>query len=124
VVVNRRKVDRWSVVHDTEPDYEESYRIRGEVDDIISIWYHLNFRFGTSEDGDFLVRWQKTDGTTVIKINEGSVVAREIVPGIVELDIVQHLEALRDSEENIRSYLPDLYASVLAHAHGDALPTY
>jgi len=124
VVVNRRKVDRWRVTDFVEPDYEQSYQIRGEVDDLISIWYHLTFRFGTGEDGAFLARWQKTDGTTVIKINEGSVIAREVEEDVTSLEIIQHLEALRDSEENIRSYLPDLFASVVAHAHGQALPTY
>ena len=44
--------------------------------------------------------------------------------GLTELQLIEHLRAAARDEETLELYLADLYADLLAHVHGDPLPTF
>lgn len=129
VVVDRRQVDRWSVVLDVEPEYPHSFRIHNEVDDIITVEFDMTWRLGDSdpesaEPGLFLARWQKTNGTTFIQILRGSLVVRPIDDQTTSLELIEHLRATSGSHDQLMSYMGDLHASIVARVNDQPLPTY
>jgi len=129
VNVNRRQVDEWSVTWDVEDGYDHSYALDLVVHDIITIEYRITWRHGLIEGTDdapllTAARYQKTDGTDVIRLKEGSVVATEVEDGLTGLELVERMDSLRSDHDTIESYLRDMYADLLAVAHGEPLPTY
>lgn len=127
VSVDRRQVDEWTVDEDTEPEYPFSYVIHNTVRRLIVVRFDVAWRHGVAT-GDLerpqvvAGRWQKTFGSTVISLLRGSYVAREVAPGVTEIELVQHLSALQGGPTPIESFLGDYFASVRAAAHGEPLP--
>lgn len=128
VGVDRRRVVEFAVTWDVEPEYEVSYAVATTVDDVVTVQYDLTWRHGAVGDDVWATRWQKTAGTDLIKIIEGSIVTTEVVHGVTELSIIEHIGAPLASNEDLledtEGYLTDFYASILAVSHGDPLPTY
>jgi hypothetical protein len=129
VTVDRRQVAEWSVVPDTEPEYPFSYAVDNVVKNIVTVRFRVGWRHGPAEgtvDAPEVVaaRWQKTEGTVLISILRGSIVAREVAEGVTELAMVEHIEAASGGVSQIETYLRDLFESVRARAHGRPLPTY
>lgn len=129
VVVDHREVDRWSVMHASEPEYDRVFVVHNEVDDIITVEFDLTWRFGITEGNDDAPReavatWQKTWGTTFISILRGSVVAREVAPGVTEVAIVEHINAAERGPETIEPYIRDYFANLVEVSHGRPVPTY
>jgi hypothetical protein len=127
--IDRRQVDEWTVVRDTEPEYAFSHAVDHVVRSIVTVRYRVNWRSGPVEGSVeapevVAARFQKTDGSVLISILRGSVVAREVAPGVTELEVVEHLSTAQGGTERIETYLRDLFASVRARARGEPLPTY
>lgn len=129
VSVDRRKVARWTIEENVEPEYEVSYRVHNEVDSIITVRFDITWRQGliegTAESPELVaIRYQKTDGTVFISNLSGSILARSL-GDVTELELVEHLDASNGAgHEEIESFLNDYYGSLLAAAHGRPLPTY
>ena len=127
--VDRRKVAMWTNTPITDPMYDFSYLIHNVVHDTLTLEFDVTWR-QSAVDGPrdnpnvVAARFQKTDGTDIISLLEGSVVATRIDDTTTQLDFIEHLQSLGGSVDIPRSYLADYYASIVARAHGRPLPTY
>ena len=80
---------------------------------------------GTPEAPEVIAgAWQKTFGSTLIAELKGTLSAEEVAPGVTEVQLIQHLDALQGGADPIESFLTDYYQSLKAKAHGEPLPTY
>lgn len=129
VGVDRRRVGEFTVTRNVEPQYPVSFRVHNVVHDIIDIEFDLTWRLGPIEgtnDEPRVVsgRYQKTYGSTYIQVLAGSVVARPLDTGVVEIEVVRHLKGTGVGAAEIDQYLRDFFASVAARVHGMPLPRY
>ena len=124
VGVDRRRVAEWTVTENTDPDYAVSYTVHTVVEDIITVSYDLAWRHGQVAEESWGTRWQKTEGDSLIKLVEGSIATSVVAEDAIELQFVYRLEAALTSTEDTEGFLTDFYGSILAAAHGEALPTY
>lgn len=127
--VDHRKVTRHTITLDTEPDYDRSFLTHNEVDDIITVEFDLNWRFGLvdgSNDRPDLIggTFSKTFGTTFISLLRGSIVARRIDDVTTEVELIEHINAATGGSDDIISFMTDYFANAVALSHGDPLPTY
>lgn len=130
VVVDRRAVDEYALVEENPmPEFDFSYVISNRVQDILSVDYELTWVHELQEGEidtpeQVVVRWDKTDGTPFIDLLGGSIVLHRIDGGLTEIELIEHMRAAARDEETLEVYLADLYADLLAHVHGDPLPTF
>lgn len=101
------------------------YETQLHVDDIIDVDFRLCWRHEVIEGTDdaplvTASRWQKVWGTSVIRVLEGSLVARPHPddPTITELEYQYHLDGVMGSAERIESYLSVIYSRLRDDAHG------
>jgi len=125
--LDRRQVDRHSSEWDVEPEYERSFRIHNEVDDIITVEFDVTWRAGVIEGTQeaptvIAATWQKTWGTTFIDHLCGSIVARPVAENVTELEIVEHLRASSGDSDTIGRYVADLHAAIREVAQDRPLP--
>ena len=121
VLINRRDIDRWTVTRDTEPAYEMSYRIHSVIEEIVTVEYDQDWRFGRTDEV-IIGRYQKTQGSSFISVLEGSVIARPLSDDMVEIELVQHLGAVGGDDSTIVDYLQLSFDSLRARVHGQPLP--
>ena len=129
VAVDRRRVGEFTVTRNVEPEYPVGYRVHNIVHDIIDIEFDLTWRLGPldgtlDEPRVVAARYQKTYGSTYIEVLEGSIVARPLDTGVVEIEVVRHLKGTGVGQAEIDQYLRDYFASVVARVHGMPLPRY
>lgn len=129
VCVDHAAVDRYSIEYDVEPDYDYSFKVHNEVDDVITVEFDMLWRFGvvegTEEDPQMVAAaFQKVYGTTFISIMRGSVIAHRVEDGVTEIRLIEHLKAASGGVESIRSFIEDLFANIVEVAHGRPLPEY
>ncbi len=125
VALDRREVDAWSVTWDTRPEYPASFTLHNEVDDIVTVTFDVTWRFGwTAEDGSEAgARWEKTDGSSVIELLEGSVRVFAEEDAIAGVEVVEHLDSIQaDDTPHVESFLRDWFGDLVARAHGEPLP--
>ncbi|MCP4921846.1 MAG: hypothetical protein GY913_33515 [Proteobacteria bacterium] len=127
VVVDRAVVSEWSVVEDTDADYDVSFQVHNTVNDILTVEYTREWRQSVvheTEEGAELVgiRFEKIDGTDVIDVMVGSVILSATEDGQTRLDMVEQLVALQRGPEPLVAYLEDLFEDAQAHSHGEPLP--
>jgi hypothetical protein len=127
--VDRRNVDKYTVDMDgVEPSYLYSWVVHNEVDSVVTVMFDNTWRTdvieGTADAPDLVAgRWQKTDGTSFIKLLAGSFSAKRIDDQTTEVEIEEHLDALQENGEP-QSFLSDYFGSVVAIVHNQPLPTY
>ncbi len=129
VVVDRREVDEWDVTFATEPDMDFGMVVHQIVRQLVTAEYDVTWRHlvveGSVEDPELVaLRWQKTEGFSLIRILRGSVLLREVAEGVTEIDVIAHLGAPQTDEEMLHAFLVDLHADVVAFVHGEPLPVY
>jgi hypothetical protein len=129
VCVDRRKVTTFTVTRDVEAGFADSYRIHNVVNGIITVEFENTWRHGVvtgtpEQPTAIAARYQKTWGTTFITVLEGSFVARRVDEQTTSLLVMEHLQATGQGPETAVQTLRDYYASVLARAHMQPLPTY
>jgi hypothetical protein len=129
VDADRRVLASWSVLAtDVEPEYDFSYILHHVIINVITVEYDMTWRhaavLGSVEAPELVaIRFQKTDGSTVIEDLRASIVMRPITSDVTELEIIELLRAVGSSHANIESFLNDFFASIVALAHGQPLPT-
>lgn len=135
---DRRKVDTWEVVTDPVEAEEcadlpagikHCFRIDNVVEDLITVKFHVTWRFGDVKDEDgevvgHLGRWQKTWGSEVIELLEGSVEIKAVEEGVTEVALIEHLDAFAGSRDNAISFVKDYYANILALSHNEPVPSF
>ena len=81
---------------------------------------------GTPEAPELVaIRWQKTDGSTILRLIEGSIVLSPAGDGdVTEIELVYRVDALASGVEDYSRYVNDVFADARAVLHGEALPTF
>jgi len=113
--------------------YDYVYSIDNTVKDAITVkfqteWRHLAIE-GTKESPEHVgIRWQKVEGAEgIIDLLEGSVQILPVADGrkdVVEVQVIEHLTALLDQEDNAIEYVEDLYQRWVLVSHGSDIPIY
>ena len=130
VVVDRQRVASWSSTTGVEPEYDFSMAVDHVVEDTITLEYVVNWRHGVAAGTvdapeKMSMRWQKTSGSDLINLLEGSVVLLETSEeGVVEVQMIEHLKAPLTGTEDILRLLEGIYVDVVATVHGEPLPEY
>lgn len=127
--VDRRQVDEWTIEDGADPAYAYSYVVHNTVRRVVTLNFDVTWRHdvaaGTVEEPEVIAgAWQKTFGSTLIASLKGTLSAREVTPGITEVELIQHLDAVQGGADPIEDFLTDYYGSIRAVAHGEPLPTY
>ncbi|MSP55992.1 MAG: hypothetical protein EXR69_10370 [Myxococcales bacterium] len=130
VGVDRRRVSEFSVNNAVDPNYEVSYDVLTTVEDIVTVAYTLTWVQGEREDASWGARWTKAEdrdpdvNANLLEDIEGSVLVQAIDDSNTDVGIIEHLDATMTSTDDTEQYTGDFYASIVACAHGAALPTY
>src|SRR5262249_57411091 len=127
VVASRRQTDSWSYTLDETPLYEYSFTIHYEVDEILTVEWDEEWRYGTIQGTPenpqlAIIRWQKVFGSSFISLIEGEISVAPAENGQTEVDFVEHVDALQADQNNIRITIQDEFAALVARSHGQPLP--
>lgn len=130
--VDRREVAAWTITWDTEPEYEVSYTIHNQVEDLIDFEYDVGWRHGPIEaDEDGVVfhygsRWQLTavTGIQVFDLMRGSIQLIDLGDGVVGVEYVEELRSIQRAQDpdRAKNYIQDRFADLHAVVAGRALP--
>ena len=130
VFIDMREIDDYTIAEVDDPQYDYVYDVHNVVHDILTVEFDVQWRHAGEYEEEILkrvgVRWQKVAGTPYIASLQGSV---QIIPAqgteqLVEVQVIEHLTATLDQEDNAIQYVTDLYARWNAIINGDPLPTY
>ncbi|TVQ87481.1 MAG: hypothetical protein EA397_18000 [Deltaproteobacteria bacterium] len=129
VVVDRRRVHTYTPRLNVEEDYDFSMAIDQVVRDIITVEYTLTWRHGAvgepEQPSKVAMRWQKTSGSNLIEILQGSVVLLPTpIEDITEVQSIEHLKAPLTSTDEIEGLLTDVWHDTLDFAHGRELQAF
>lgn len=130
VGADRRTSPEWTSEPLEDEAYDESYVIHHITHDIVTVEWDVTWRHGLVEgtaDAPEVVamRWQKTDGSTLIRTIEGSLVLRPTEDGsATELELAYHANATGAGLDTYLRYMRDVYDDAVAVTHGDPLPTF
>ncbi|MEQ8722906.1 MAG: hypothetical protein RID81_16560 [Sandaracinaceae bacterium] len=120
----------WSPMAVEDSTYDDEYIIHHIARDIVTVEWDVTWRHGvvtgTVEEPELVaIRWQKTNGSTLIRIIEGSLVLRPVGDGsVTEVELAYHASATGASLDTYVRYMGDIYDDAVATVHGEALPTY
>ena len=122
-------MQEWTSTPDVEDGYDVSFELANTSYDIVTVEFDIDWREGVVDgtvDAPTTVglRWQKVAGTDLIKLLEGSAVLESVDDGATSVSFIEHLDTVGSDATDVEAYLTDLFASVLATSHGEALPTY
>ena len=129
VFIDMREIAEYTIEEVEDPVYDYVYNVHNVVHNILTVESDVQWRHGGERSDDQLslagVRWQKVAGTDYIAALQGSV---QILPvegsELVEVQVIEHLTATLDQEDNAIQYVTDLYERWNAVVNGDPLPTY
>lgn len=112
----------------TEPQYEYSFEMHYEVDEVITVTWDEDWRFGTVEGtpeapARTMVRYQKVNGTDLIKILEGSVqyFPAPNDPNVTMVEYVEHVNARSSGTSDTMKTMQRRFDDTVALAHGGAI---
>lgn len=130
VAVDQRSVDEWTREDGVEPEYEVSFAFQNTVNDIITVEFETTWRAGALEADDkeglseLGARYQMTVAPQVITTMEGSVYASDNGDGTVEIQIIDHVDALRGGTDITILKVEDLFEDIQAHVAGRPIPSH
>lgn len=111
-----------------EPDYEQSFQLSYQVDEVINVAWDELWRYGTIEGTPdaptfAMIRYQKVYGSELITVLEGSIQLHATAdPQVIELEMIEHLAAAGGSVDDMRGSMQHRFDSVAAAVRGEALP--
>lgn len=126
----RTTAGEWSPMTLEDPMYDFSYVIHHIARDIVTVEWDVTWRHGvvtgTVEEPEVVaMRWQKTNGSTLIRVIEGSIVLRPVGDGsVTEVELAYHASATGASLDTYMRYMRDIYDDALATVRGEPLPMY
>lgn len=130
VAVDQRSVDVWTREDGVEPEHDVSFALQNTVYDIITVEFETTWRGGALSGDDKAgltelgARYQMTVAPEVITLIEGSVFATDNGDGTVEIQIIDHLDALRGGTDITELKVKDYFADVQAHVAGEPIPSH
>jgi len=129
VGADRRTAAEWRSEALEEEAYE-SFVVHSVVHDIVTVEWSTTWRLGLvagteAEPDAVAIRWQKTEGASILRLIEGSLVLRAAGDGsVTEIDLIYNVNALGAGLTEYELYVEDILRDALAVAKGDPLPTY
>jgi len=111
-----------------QPQYEYSFLVHYEVDNVLTVTWDDQWRFGIIEGTDAdpmfgMIKHQKTDGSSFITLSEGTIqVLATDDPDVTELDFVEHLNAVEATADDVIKNVTHNYNSLVAVSHGNPVP--
>jgi hypothetical protein len=131
VFIDHRKITEYELEELDSDVYDYVFLVHNTVEDILTVEFDVEWRHGSSPGGSgdpdsVAVRWQKTVGTDFISMLQGSILFFPPEEGadVVEVQIIEHLTATLEQEDNAVQYVLDLYGRWRADVNGDAPPSY
>lgn len=116
VFVDTDKVAEYSVEEQNSSTYDYVYVVSNRVEDVVDVEFDVEWRHGvvdgTLNEAEMVgVRWQKINGTEFIESLEGSIVILSVKdePNVAEIQVIEHLSALMDQEDNAIDFVTGLY---------------
>lgn len=120
---------RHSATVGDEPQYEYSFDMHYEVDEVITVAWDEQWRFGTIDGTPdaptrTMVRYQKVSGTDFIKILEGSIqyYAVDGMPDVTMIEYIEHVNARSSGASDTMASMQHRFNATVAVAHGLANP--
>lgn len=117
--------DRQDVTENNEPGYEYSFLVHYTVNNILTVEWDDQWRFGTIIDEPFLgmIKHQKIQGSDFISLSEGTIeVDATDDPNVTELSFVEHLDATSAGVSDVIKGMQHNYDSLVAVSHGNPVP--
>ena len=115
-----------------DPAYEYSFIVHYVVNNILTVEWDDQWRWGTIQDGTGsgsdaaffgMIKHQKTMGSSFITLSEGTTeVTATDDPNATQLSIVEHLEAAGGSVDDVLTGVQHHFDAVVAVAHGNPIP--
>jgi hypothetical protein len=111
-----------------QAQYEYSFLVHYEVDDVLTVTWDDQWRFGVIEGTEDaptfgMIKHQKTMGSSFITLSEGTIqVLATTNPEITELDFVEHLNSVGASTDDVTKGVTHNYNSLVAVSHGNPVP--
>ena len=112
--------------------YEYSFIVHYVVNNILTVEWDDQWRWGTIQDGTGsgsdqtffgMIKHQKTMGSSFITLSEGTTeVTATDDPNATQLSIVEHLEAAGGSVDDVLTGVQHHYDSIVAVTHGNPIP--
>ena len=130
VGADRRTSPDWTTTPLEDPMYDATYLVHHITYDIVTVEWDVTWRHGLVEGTDeapevVAMRWQKTDGSTLISTIDGSIVLRPTADGsATEVELAYHANATGAGLDSYMRYMQDVFDDAVAVTHGEALPTY
>lgn len=117
------KTSSHSVMVGNEPQYDFSFLIHYIVDDILTVEWDDQWRFGRISDELGMIKHQKVQGSDFITLSEGTIqVLATADPGVSELVFVEHLDAVMAEGRDVLLAVQHNYDALVAVAHGNPIP--
>lgn len=121
--VSTCKTDEQLVTVANAPEYEFSFLVHYIVHDILTVEWDDQWRFGTIDDTFGTVKHQKTQGSDIVTLSEGTIdVNATSDPGVTELSFVEHLDAVSATVADVVQGVQHNYDALVAVAHGNPIP--
>jgi hypothetical protein len=129
ICADRRHVTSYTVTEDTDAAYDVSFQIHNVVEDVITIEFTNDWRqglvSGDVDDPEIVgVRWQKTEGSSLLALLEGSIVLTAVDDDVTSLEMVEHLDAVQTGPDDTEGFIQDFYDSARIVVHGGDMPVY
>ncbi len=129
VNADRRRLASWEVTYDVPQEYDYCYRLHVVVEDIVTLEWDLDWNHGVingslEEPEAVGIRWFKSDGSSLIDMQAGSISATQLDEEVTALEIIYQIDAPVTTEDDLLEFVGDLYGDVVAWVHGEPLPTY
>lgn len=128
-MADRRGLDDIATEYGVEEELGLSYVNTVTVNDIITLVWDNTHR-GDLAAGDaaeperYAIRFQKTDGSSLIDLLEGSLVLEHVEDGITEFQFIEHLKAPQTSPDDPLAYGEDLHETLAVMLAGDPMPDW
>lgn len=122
-MVARCRTDSQTVTLGADPAYELDYVVHYVVNDILTVEWDDQWRYGSVETTPDLpvygmIRHQKIHGSDFIDSSEGTIqVLATDDPKISELAFIEHLDAISGNSGDLLEGMQDNYARLVALAH-------
>jgi hypothetical protein len=120
------------VMANNDTSYEYSFLVHYVVNNILTVEWDDQWRWGTIQDGTGsgsdaaffgMVKHQKTQGSSFIELSEGTMqVTATDDPNVAELAFVEHLKAAGGGVSDVLAGVQHHYDSIVAVAHGNPIP--
>lgn len=112
------------ITPNNEPAYEFSFLVHYIVRNILTVEWDDQWRFGRIGDDLAMMKHQKTQGSDFVALSEGTIqLLATSDPGVVELQFVEHLDAVSAGAQQVIDNMNYNYEALAALARGDAIPS-